>query len=194
MLFTYEYQNADKAQINPLKTQQEVSICGTAHGAHWHRHHSTKDHATGPFTTLHTHAHKHTRFFVSIFCKKKQWWRLPHAPQITDGTTVTMERRVLKREIWEGGRGVWWERDDGRDWEMEEGRRDALQPAWKTTVVFLHPGSSWRLRNSPLAVSFTWKFERESLGDHNMTFGVQMEENPPQNIEREKKKRNFSTE
>lgn len=59
---------------------------------------------------------------------------------------------------------------------MEEGKGEVPQPAWKTTVVFLHPGSSWRLRNSPLAVSFTWKFDRESLGDHNMTFNVQMEE------------------
>lgn len=60
---------------------------------------------------------------------------------------------------------------------MEEGKGEVPQPAWKTTVVFLHPGSSWRLRNSPLAVSFTWKFDRErSLEDHNMTFNVQKEE------------------
>lgn len=71
---------------------------------------------------------------------------------------------------------------------MEEGRRDALQPAWKTIVVFLHPGSSWRLRNSPLAVSFTWKFERESLGDHNMTFDVQLEESKSSTKYIEKKK------
>lgn len=74
---------------------------------------------------------------------------------------------------------------------MEEGRRDTLQPAWKTTVVFLHPGSSWRLRNSPLAVSFTWKFERESLGDHNMTFDVQLEESKSSTKYREKKIKKF---
>ena len=44
-----------------------------------------------------------------------------------------------------------------------------LRPAWNTTVVFLHPERSWRLRNNPLAVNFTWKLDRESLGDHNMS-------------------------
>lgn len=43
-----------------------------------------------------------------------------------------------------------------------------FRPAWKTTVFFLHPGSSWRFRKSPLAVSFTWKLDSESLGDHNI--------------------------
>jgi len=75
---------------------------------------------------------------------------------------------------------------------MEEGRRDVLQPAWKTTVFFLHPGSSWRLRKSPLAVSFTWKFDKESLGDHNMTFDVQLEESKSSTRYRKTKSRNFS--
>lgn len=49
-----------------------------------------------------------------------------------------------------------------------EDREEVFKPAWKTTVFFLHPDSSWRFRKRPLAVSFTWKLASESLGDHNM--------------------------
>ena len=42
-------------------------------------------------------------------------------------------------------------------------------PAWNTTVLFLHPDRSCRFRNNPLAVSFTWKLDKESLGDHSMS-------------------------
>lgn len=61
----------------------------------------------------------------------------------------------------------WWNGrwlDDGRI----GGDRGISRPAWKTTVFFLHPDSSWRFRKSPLAVSFTWKLASDSLGDHNI--------------------------
>ena len=49
---------------------------------------------------------------------------------------------------------------------------DVSRPAWKTTVFFLHPDSSCRFRKSPLAVSFTWKLDSDSLGDHSMSSSV----------------------
>lgn len=54
--------------------------------------------------------------------------------------------------------GWWGDREDS----------GVSRPAWKTTVFFLHPDSSWRFRKSPLAVSFTWKLASDSLGDHNI--------------------------
>ena len=51
-------------------------------------------------------------------------------------------------------------------------RRRRCRPAWNTTVFFLHPDSSCRFLKSPLAVSFTWKLDSDSLGDHNMVWGI----------------------
>lgn len=100
-------------------------------------------------------------FWIS---KWKDWW-----VRVTDDSEMCCDRPVDLTLV------LIDERNDGRvktviqsmiGWW--EDREDIFRPAWKTTVFFLHPGSSWRFRKSPLAVSFTWKLASESLGDHNI--------------------------
>lgn len=101
---------------------------------------------------------------LSWISKWKDWW-----VRVTDDSEMCCDRPVdLTLAPID-------ERNDGRvktviqlmiGWW--EDREDISRPAWKTTVFFLHPESSWRFRKSPLAVSFTWKLASESLGDHNI--------------------------
>lgn len=68
-------------------------------------------------------------------------------------------------------RWMWWKDGAAGGWMIGVGGTEdggMSRPAWKTTVFFLHPDSSWRFRKSPLAVSFTWKLDSDSLGDHNI--------------------------
>lgn len=93
------------------------------------------------------------RLVGSVTDDSEMWWDRP-----VDLTLVLIDERNDGRVkmVMQSMTG-WW-----------EDREDISRPAWKTTVFFLHPESSWRFRKSPLAVSFTWKLASESLGDHNI--------------------------
>lgn len=77
-----------------------------------------------------------------------------------------VDRTLAPTDEWSDGRVRTATAQSTTGWR--EDREDVSKPAWKTTVFFLHPESSWRFRKSPLAVSFTWKLASDSLGDHNM--------------------------
>ena len=121
----------------------------------WHPAPSCHDRSTrAEIKYAHTHANAHTHTQTAL-CKQPYW-------------VETMTNRVLVSWMQERPQRAWEGRGKRRG-RRDGGRFGVNRPAWNTMVFFLHPDSSWRFRNNPLAVNFTWKLESESLGDHNMS-------------------------